>query len=118
VVAAIANVVKNAIEAYATGPSGFWKGKVTVSARTADADRIEMVIADEGCGIQPTDLAEISRFVPGKTTKKNQGTGFGLAIAKRNILAHGGDLSIASQEGEGTVVTISLPLEQDQGDAP
>lgn len=118
VVAAIANVVKNAIESYATGSKSFRKGKVAVSARTANTDQVEIVIADDGCGISPTDLEEIRQFIPGKTTKKNLGTGFGLPIAKRNILAHGGDLSIVSREGEGTVITIVLPLEQDQGDEP
>ncbi len=118
VVAAIANVVKNAIESYATGSKDFRKGKVAVSARTANTDQVEIVIADDGCGISPTDLEEIRQFIPGKTTKKNLGTGFGLPIAKRNILAHGGDLSIVSREGEGTVITIVLPLEQDQGDEP
>ena len=86
--------------------------KLSPSTRTADADQVEIVIADEGCGASPMDLEEIRQFIPGKTSKKNQGTGFGLPIAKRNILAHGGDLSIVSRKGEGTVVTIGLPLEQ------
>lgn len=47
-------------------------------------------------------------FYPYFTTKQ-QGTGIGLAISQKIILDHNGSISIASQQGKGTVVTIQLP---------
>ena len=116
IVGAVANIVKNAIEAYAVGPASFCPGVVRVVAHWIDANHVEIAIEDWGMGIAPDDLEELRQFLPGKTTKRNQGTGFGLPIARRNVRAHGGELSIASQDGKGTTVTIVLPTEQCQGD--
>lgn len=66
-------------------------------------------------GICEEDLQEIMDFVPGKTSKKNSGTGFGLPIAQRNLGAHGGTIGIRSKIDQGTTVTITLPIEQDMG---
>jgi len=117
IVGAMANVVKNAIEAYSTGPDTFRAGEVRVAARLNGDDRIEITVEDQGLGIAPEDLEDLRQFVPGKTTKRrSQGTGFGLPIAERNIRAHGGRLSIASATGRGTTVTIMLPVHQQGGD--
>jgi len=56
-------------------------------------------------------LAEVRRFVPGGTSKKTHGTGFGLPIAKRKIEDHGGSLAIESKEDAGTTIVITLPIE-------
>ncbi len=116
IVGAVANIVKNAIESYAVGPADLRPGTVRVAARLFDAGHVEIAVEDWGVGIAPKDLDELRQFLPGKTTKRNQGTGFGLPIARRNVRAHGGELSIASQEGRGTTVTMVLPIEQCQGD--
>jgi len=112
IVAAVANVVKNAFDAYATGPKGFGSGEVRLSARRTDDDQVELVVEDRGVGICAEDLEEIRQFIPGKTTKKNLGTGFGLPTARKNVMAHGGSLSIESQEGQGTTITMVLPVGQ------
>ena len=50
-------------------------------------------------------------FVPGGTSKKTHGTGWGLPTAKRKVEDHDGSLAIDSTEDVGTVVTITLPME-------
>ena len=58
---------------------------------------------------------ELREFIPGKTTKKSFGTGFGLPIARRNIKSHGGSIGIQSQDEAGTTVTIVLPTSYNGG---
>lgn len=62
----------------------------------------------------PTSYLELREFVPGRTSKKNRGTGYGLPIARRYVTAHGGSLAIDSQLGQGTTVTVTLPVEQEE----
>ncbi len=107
----LTNLMKNAYEAHATDPLSFEPGSVTVTARLCDAEHLEIIFQDNGMGLSPDELEEVRRFVPGGTSKKTYGTGFGLPTAKRKIEDHGGSLAIDSKEDEGTTVTITLPLE-------
>lgn len=111
IVVAVANVLKNAYESFATGPDKFNSGKVSVTAKAVDDDKVEIVVEDNGMGLSEEELEEVRRFVPGGTSKKVHGTGFGLPIARRKIMDHGGTLNIESQVDQRTVVTITLPLE-------
>jgi signal transduction histidine kinase len=115
IVVAVANVLKNAYESFATGPDTFQAGRVQVSARQVGEDKVEIVVRDDGMGLSKEELAEVRRFVPGGTSKKVHGTGFGLPIARRKIVDHGGTLSIDSEEDRGTTVMITLPLEAETG---
>jgi signal transduction histidine kinase len=112
---AIANLLKNAFEAFWDGAGQFRPGTITIAARSVDEESVEIVIRDDGMGIDDEDLEEIVDFVPGKTSKKNWGTGFGLPIAQRNLAAHGGTIGIRSKVDQGTTVTINLPIEQEMG---
>ncbi len=112
---ALGNVLKNAFDALADGLSGLRPGAIAISARLIADDAVEIVVQDNGMGICPEDLHEIMDFVPGRTTKKNQGTGFGLPIAQRNLAAHGGSIGIRSEVNAGTTVTIVIPIEHDAG---
>lgn len=109
IVAALANILKNAHEALAEGDA-FRPGQIVVSAVVA-GDEVRVVVQDNGPGLAAEDLCELREFVPGRTSKKNQGTGYGLPIARRYVIAHGGTLAIDSQVGQGTTVMITLPLE-------
>ena len=103
----IINVVSNAIK---YTPDG---GEIKLSARAADGG-VELTISDNGIGIPAEDLPHLfERFyrVEKSRTSETGGTGLGLAIAKEIVDAHGGSISIASELGEGTAVTIYLPLE-------
>jgi signal transduction histidine kinase len=98
------NLLDNAIDAL--GDSG----TVTISTRR-DRDCVEVDIADDGPGI-PDDLRD-RVFDPFVTTKEvGQGTGLGLATARRIVVdRHGGSLSLKSEPGN-TVFTVRLPLTQ------
>ncbi len=115
IVSAVAHVLKNAFESFegrASGPK-----RIAVNARLVPDERVEIVVTDNGSGIAADDLVDIRQFRPGTSTKKNQGgTGFGLPTAYRYAVAHGGGLAIESEEAQGTVVTITLPLEQEEGE--
>jgi two-component system phosphate regulon sensor histidine kinase PhoR len=100
------NLVDNAVK---YTPSG---GAVTVRARALDAERVEVAVSDTGVGIPLADLPRITeRFyrVDKARSRELGGTGLGLAIVKHLVLAHGGELTIDSVEGQGTTVRVTLP---------
>jgi signal transduction histidine kinase len=66
-----------------------------------------VTIADSGSGIPKGDLERV--FEPFYSTSP-EGTGLGLAIARQIVAAHGGELTIESEEGRGTEVRVKLPL--------
>lgn len=74
----------------------------------ADKKRVLVRIADTGCGISHSQLAGI--FNPYFTTKLS-GTGLGLAIVHRIIEAHGADIGVQSEAGQGTLFTLAFPCE-------
>jgi len=107
---ALLNVISNAAEACA--PSG---GAVSVRVRAvaapggSTAPIVEIVVADTGPGIPRAHLGRL--FVPGFTTKET-GSGVGLAIAERVVSAHHGRITVDSEEGRGTTITITLPTDK------
>lgn len=97
------NVLLNAIQATEAG------GSVVVRGTKTD-DGVAVSVTDTGCGISPAEVKRI--FEPFYTKKPvGQGTGLGLFISKNIVQDHGGDIVVESREGEGTTVTVSLPLE-------
>ena len=96
---AIINLVSNAIEASAGGKT------VTVSAET-ERSNVTVRIVDSGAGMDPETLKNV--FVP-FYTKKKEGTGLGMPIAKKVVDAHKGRIAISSRPGEGTEIRIELP---------
>jgi signal transduction histidine kinase len=75
--------------------------------------RIMVRVRDRGLGIPPEEQRQIFRkFVRGATSKVAaiQGTGVGLAMARQIVEAHGGEISVESKPGEGSVFTVLLPL--------
>jgi signal transduction histidine kinase len=65
-------------------------------------------ISDTGSGIAKKDLAQV--FQPFFTTGKQHGTGLGLAICRNIAEAHGGDITLTSEPGQGTKARLWLPL--------
>jgi cell cycle sensor histidine kinase DivJ len=101
------NLLSNAIRFTDRG------GKVTISAR-AEAAHITFAIEDNGVGISDEDLMRVGEpyFQAGTSyDRRHGGTGLGLSIVKGLVGLHGGELSIRSRVGEGTRVTVRLPLD-------
>ncbi len=96
------NILKNAIDAMPQG------GILEIrSCQTGDS--VEFSFADTGAGMSEQTLSKL--FTPLFTTKA-QGMGFGLAICKRIVTAHGGKITVESTLGKGTTFTVTLPIEQ------
>ena len=98
---AFMNVVLNAMEAMPQG------GVLKVSTVMAEDKSVGIKVADTGVGISEEDLAHL--FEP-FFTRKTRGTGLGLANVKRILEEHGGRVDIESVLGEGTEVSLWLPL--------
>jgi signal transduction histidine kinase len=76
-------------------------------------DRITIEIQDNGIGIREEDLAHIfDRFFRADAARGTEsgGVGLGLTIARRIIEAHGGDIEVESEAGQGTTVRLWLPV--------
>jgi PAS domain S-box-containing protein len=105
----VLNLLTNAIK---YSPQG---GAVTLQVdRVADDSppHAMLMVQDEGIGIPAPDLSQIfERYRRGRNVGKIAGTGIGLTGAKQIVERHGGAIEVASTEGRGTRVTVSLPLE-------
>jgi len=100
------NLVANAIKFTERG------GSVTVSA-AVEGSRLMLRVTDTGVGIAPDDLKRIGDpFFQAGTTyqRKHEGTGLGLSIVKGLVGLHNGEINVQSEVGEGTTVTVALPL--------
>jgi len=100
------NLIQNALDAM-EGKGGL---KINAFSRRASR-RVQIEISDTGDGIPEEDLHKV--FLPFFTTK-NKGTGLGLALVHKIILAHNGHITVESQPGKGTLFTIILPIKQEQ----
>lgn len=101
----VLNLISNAIK---FTPA---KGKVTVAARRAN-DGIAISVTDTGIGIAAADIPRaLERFgqVDSRLSRKYEGSGLGLPLAKQLIELHGGTLTLDSEPGKGTMVTVTIP---------
>jgi cell cycle sensor histidine kinase DivJ len=101
------NLLSNAIRFTDRG------GKVTISAR-AEAASIIFVVEDNGVGISSEDLVRVGEpYFQARATydRRHGGTGLGLSIVKGLLRLHGGEMAIRSRLGEGTRVTVRMPLD-------
>ena len=99
---AFVNIIKNAIDAMPNG------GDLTIVSRRSKKD-LEISFIDTGVGMPKGTMQKI--FTP-LFTSKARGMGFGLAISKRLIEAHGGKISVNSKVGEGSTFTVIVPIER------
>jgi len=98
------NIIRNAVEAMNK------QGELTISLEQSDC-RVDLAFADTGPGIPPENIPQVVK--PLFSTKAS-GAGFGLAIANQVAEKHGGGLKFDSTAGEGTSVTVILPLSSEK----
>jgi signal transduction histidine kinase len=80
---------------------------------TAEDGFVRIAVADHGIGIAADQIDKVfDKFyrAPDERVEATRGSGLGLAIVRHSIEAHGGTITVASREGEGSTFTISLPI--------
>jgi cell cycle sensor histidine kinase DivJ len=101
------NLISNAVKFTDRG------GRVTVTARIEFGDMI-VAVEDTGVGIAADDLPQVGRpffQARGAYDRRHDGTGLGLSIVQGLVALHGGEVNIASSLGEGTRVSVRLPVD-------
>ena len=86
-------------------------GSVQVLAERA-GDMVKVKVIDSGEGIAPADLPYVfDRFYRGEKSRNRQtgGAGLGLAIARGIVEAHGGEITVETNLGQGSTFTFTLP---------
>jgi len=101
------NLLLNA--AHSIAPGAVERHEIKLSARVDGTQRVTVEVRDTGSGIPRDKLERI--FEPFFTTKlASEGSGLGLSVCKSIISAHGGDISVESEPGQGTTFRVSLPV--------
>ena len=101
----LANLMDNAIKYTKTG------GTVTVGVAPGIQGMVEIIVEDTGMGIDPENLDRVfERFFRADASRSCLGTGLGLSLARALARGHGGDLTVSSVPGQGSVFTIFLPM--------
>jgi two-component system sensor histidine kinase PilS (NtrC family) len=94
------NLARNALQSMPKG------GELTANVVRHDNDRVRIAFADTGMGMSPQQVEHL--FEPFSST--TGGTGLGLSIVYQIIRDHGGTINVRSREGQGTTITIDLPI--------
>jgi GAF domain-containing protein/anti-sigma regulatory factor (Ser/Thr protein kinase) len=100
------NLLSNAVK---FTPEG---GRISLKASRTDG-AVEIAVTDTGIGIAPADQAAIFeefRQVGTDETRKQEGTGLGLTLAKKFVELHGGRIWVESEPGRGSIFTFTLPV--------
>ena len=103
------NLVSNAVKFTPVG------GRVTVSATLAPTGEVVISVADTGVGMAPGEIPRaLQPFgqIDNSLARPQGGTGLGLPLAQRLVELHGGTMTIYSELGKGTTVTVVLPAER------
>jgi signal transduction histidine kinase len=101
---AIENLIHNAVR---YTPSGSVIRFIAIPAEKG----IEIVVSDNGMGIEKEDLPHVfEMFYRGSSSRREQGMGLGLAVVKWVVDYHGWSISVNSEKGNGTSFTINIPL--------
>jgi two-component system OmpR family sensor kinase len=106
---ALQNLVANAIKFSAPGD------RVEVRS-SEDDDWVLVEVADTGIGIPDEEIGEVwQELARGRAARSLPGTGIGLALVRVVVTRHGGRIAIRSRDGQGTVVSIRLPVQARPG---
>ncbi|HLF85338.1 MAG TPA: response regulator [Blastocatellia bacterium] len=97
------------------------EGEVKITAERAAPDCIRITVTDTGIGIAESDITRIFeefRQIASAVRGARTGTGLGLSITRRLVEMLGGEISVSSREGEGSVFAVTLPFEIEGRVAP
>ena len=108
---ALWNVIANGLDACMEVDDGI----VRVSLGEREENQF-IRIEDRGVGIAPENIAKI--FAPFVSDKGGRGTGLGLAVSRKILREHGGDLTVSSVIGEGSTFELSVPMKTENSDLP
>jgi two-component system OmpR family sensor kinase len=101
---ALQNLIANAVKFSAPGD------RVEVRS-SEDDDWVLLEVADTGIGIPDDEIGEVwQELARGRAARSLPGTGIGLALVRVVVTRHGGRVAIRSRDGQGTVVSIRLPV--------
>jgi two-component system sensor histidine kinase PilS (NtrC family) len=95
------NLARNALQAMPQG------GTYQATLEKRQNGKLEIVFADTGCGMSPEQVEHL--FEP--FSSRTGGTGLGLSIVYQIIREHSGTINVRSREGQGTTITIGLPID-------
>ncbi|MET0286725.1 MAG: ATP-binding protein [Polyangiales bacterium] len=101
------NLVSNAVKFTGEG------GHIDVSAHPVNGERFEVRVRDTGIGIRAEDVPKLfQQFqqLDGSASRRHEGTGLGLALAKRLVECQGGKIGVESEFGQGSTFFFELPL--------
>jgi two-component system OmpR family sensor kinase len=102
---ALQNLIANAVKFSAPGD------RVEVRS-SEDDDWVLVEVADTGIGIPDDEIGEVwQELARGRAARSLPGTGIGLALVRVVVARHGGRIAIRSRDGQGTVVSIRLPVQ-------
>ena len=105
----VSNLVDNAVR---FTPDG---GRITISL-TPDAEGATLAVSDSGCGIPSEHISRVfDRFYRVDPSRSTEGTGLGLALVKSIADLHDGSISVVSEVGRGTAVTLRFPSQSATG---
>jgi len=107
---ALLNIVSNALDAVEGRPNP----QISVgTVAEADGEWVRILVLDNGVGIAAETLPDL--FKPFVSTKGAKGTGLGLAVSRKIIREHGGDILVKSQAGKGSHFILRLPVKSSLG---
>ena len=98
------NLARNALQSMQDG------GQLRATVQLKENERLRIAFADSGRGMSPQQVEHL--FEPFSST--TGGTGLGLSIVYQIIRDHGGTINVRSREGQGTTITIELPIGEEQ----